>query len=70
MDGVSEEIDLYGQLRIYFYDPVYTHNFAEVLEIERGATKTEIKKAYHKVRPCILPCDQDLIRPGSAIEPS
>lgn len=30
---------------------MYTYEGTEILKIEQGATKSEIKKAYHKVRP-------------------
>ena len=50
MNGRSDEINLYGEfLKLKICSISALTLKLEVLEIERGASKTEIKKAYHKV---------------------
>lgn len=48
MDGAS--IDLYGKADRTPLPASHTHRSTEILEVERGASKDEIRKAYRKVR--------------------
>lgn len=48
MDGFSENVDLYGQLMLEAKF-TSTNLDIDILGIDKGASKGEIKKAYHKV---------------------
>lgn len=51
MDGNAEEIDLYGAAtESSEANQTLTHTSTEILGVSRGASRVEIKKAYHKVR--------------------
>jgi hypothetical protein len=46
-NGATEEIDLYGK-STKFYPTTHLMNI-EILGLPKSASKSEIKKAYHKV---------------------
>ena len=60
VEGAGEEVDLYGQTACNCDDFGITDTLPEILGIQRGASKAEIKKAYHKV------CDFTLARQSTA----
>ena len=50
----TEEIDLYGMLDGYVLNLGFNWVSKEVLGIAKSSSKSEIKKAYHKVGPHLL----------------
>ena len=48
-DGSTEDIDLYGKVKVNKFPVTQMLTIAEILGIDSRASKSEIKKAYHKV---------------------
>lgn len=49
MEDFAGDVDLYGMLSFSVVDFLRAKIYVEILKIRRGASKVEIKKAYHKV---------------------